>query len=66
MTGDVNDVMPGSDGLRTSGFEKKQQLVEFWTWTKQVDFWSGRGQTRGLRDARALVESVSWELTMYE
>ena len=24
MTGDVNDVMPGSDELRILGFEKKQ------------------------------------------
>ena len=29
--------MPGSDGQRIWGFEKKQ-LVEIWTWTKRVDF----------------------------
>ena len=29
-TGDMNDVMPGSDGLRILGLEKKQ-LDEIWT-----------------------------------
>ena len=28
MTGDVNDLTPGSDELRILGFEKKKQLVE--------------------------------------
>ena len=45
---------------------KKKQLLEIGRERKVVDFWSGRGQTRGLRDACTLVESVSWELTMYE
>ena len=31
MTGDVNDVMPGSDGLRILGDFWKKQLVEIWT-----------------------------------
>ena len=35
--GNETDVMPGSDGLRIWGFEK-EQLVEIWTWTGQVDF----------------------------
>ena len=40
MTGEVNDVMPGSDGLRIWVIFKKKQLVEIWTWTKRVDFWT--------------------------
>ena len=32
----MNDIRPGSDGLRILEFEKK--LVEIWAWTKQVDF----------------------------
>ena len=38
-------------------FEKKQ-LVEIWGWTKRVDFWAGRGQFSGLRDARALLDQM--------
>ena len=34
--GDVNDVMPGSDGLGFLGIWKKKQLVEIWDWTKRV------------------------------
>ena len=29
MTGDVNDVMPGSDGLRIWEFEKKNSKLRF-------------------------------------
>ena len=29
MTGDVNDLMPGSDGLRILGFEKKNSELKF-------------------------------------
>ena len=33
----MNNVMPGSDGLRILEFEKKQ-WVEISAWTKQIDF----------------------------
>ena len=47
--------------------KKKKKRYEIQGKRKVVNFWSGRGQTNlYLRDARALVESVSWELTMYE
>ena len=59
-TGDVNDVMPGSDGLRILGFEKK--TVEFWTETNRVDFWTWvRSVHLGIVGcACALVGSESW------
>ena len=36
MTGDVNDVMPGSDGLGFLVILKKKQLVEIWNWTSEL------------------------------
>ena len=57
MTRDVNDVMPGSDGLRILG--------DFWkkavSWDLDLDKASCL-----LQGARALVGSVSWELTLDE
>ena len=40
VTGDVNDVMPVSDGLRILGDFWKKELVEIWSWTKRVNFWT--------------------------
>ena len=54
-TGDVIDVMPGSDGPRILEFEKNR--VEIWAWTKKVDFRSSpRPDQLGLRN----VPRVCW------
>ena len=64
--GYVNDVMPGSDGWGFWDLKNNSEL-RFGLRRGKLIFGARRGETSwGLGDAHALVESVSWELTMYE
>ena len=54
--GDVNDVMPGSDGLRILGdFWKKNQL-RFGPGRSELIFEPRRGQTSGVYEMRRQME----------
>ena len=57
-TRDVNNVMPGSDGLRILGDFWKMQLVEIWSWAERVEIriWARPGEL-GQRDAPRVVGS---------
>ena len=52
MTGDVNDVMPGSDGLRILEFEKKKE--------KKSELRFGLGRRKSIFGARR--GETSWSL----
>ena len=51
-TGDVNDVMPRSDGLMILAVFLKKELVKIWSWTKRVDFWAWQGQSSWVYEMR--------------
>ena len=68
-TGDFNDIMPGSDGLGLLCILKKAVRWELNVELRrgQLGFESGQGQSSCLlRDTRAFVGSVSWELALDE
>ena len=64
-TGDVNDVVPGSDGLRILEFEKKSELrfklrmreLRFGLGRSKSIFGARRGQTSSLRRGAHVVDS---------
>ena len=67
-TGDVNDIMPGNDGLgflvilnKSSElrFGLRRSRLTFWTWARPASLWT-------VGCARGLVASVSRKLTMDE